>query len=175
MKLLKEIYESTVGKIKEDSLVQEKKYKVRKSARAVLFNKTGQIALLNVTKKNYHKLPGGGLEGQESILQALDRELIEEVGVGIEGESEVGLIVEYRDEINVLQFSYCYYGSIAGEIGKTSYSDSELKDGFELIWVDLNTAIEKMKKDIPSDYFGRFIQFRDLLILNETNEILRKK
>ena len=54
-------------------------YKPRTAARAVL-KKDGRIALLHVTKHNYYKLPGGGVDEGESIEQALERELLEEVG-----------------------------------------------------------------------------------------------
>ena len=40
-------------------------YKERRSSRAVVLDGDGKIALLHVTKKNFYKLPGGGVEEGE--------------------------------------------------------------------------------------------------------------
>lgn len=40
-------------------------FAVREAVRAVVFDYEGNIALLHVAKKNYYKLPGGGIEGAE--------------------------------------------------------------------------------------------------------------
>ena len=97
MELITEIYEEHIGHIKLDS---EELYKVRKASRAVLFNSLNQIALPFVSKNMYHKLPGGGIEKGESIIEALNREIIEEVGAKIDIISEIGTIIEYRDKFN---------------------------------------------------------------------------
>jgi 8-oxo-dGTP diphosphatase len=50
-----------------------KKFKVREAARAIVYDKDGNIAILNVSKQKYHKLPGGGIEEGEDIQSALKR------------------------------------------------------------------------------------------------------
>lgn len=47
------------------------KFEIRKAARAVVFDNDKNIGILYVGKHNYHKLPGGGLEGEENIDSAL--------------------------------------------------------------------------------------------------------
>ena len=54
MKLIKEICQ-------DDSDTNCEKYELRKAVRTVLVNTDGKIALLSVSKHNYHKLAGGGL------------------------------------------------------------------------------------------------------------------
>ena len=49
-------------------------YKERRASRAVVFDREKNIALLRITKKYFHKLPGGGIEDGESIADALERE-----------------------------------------------------------------------------------------------------
>ena len=63
MKLLKTIHTKDLF---DDALVYTGKYKLRKAGRAIIFDDENNIALLNVSKKNYHKLPGGGVEKQSS-------------------------------------------------------------------------------------------------------------
>lgn len=95
MELLAEISEKYLN-ISEKTI--EGSYKIRKAARSIVFNDFGQIALLYVSKNNYHKLPGGGIEESESISIALNREILEEVGAESEVLGEIGLTIEYRND-----------------------------------------------------------------------------
>lgn len=72
-------------------------YKERMTARAVVTDLEGRVYLMNVSKHKYHKLPGGGINATEEIVDALKRELLEEIGCQAEIISEIGSIVEYRD------------------------------------------------------------------------------
>jgi 8-oxo-dGTP pyrophosphatase MutT (NUDIX family) len=78
-------------------------------ARAVLLDSNGQVHLLFVSKHGYHKLPGGGLEEGEDAAQALERELMEEVGCKAEVITELGTIEECREypDGGLRQISYC--------------------------------------------------------------------
>src|SRR3989344_2508708 len=81
------------------------KYSLRRAARGILMN-NGKIALLNVTKQNYHKLPGGGIEKGESVGEAFKREILEETGCDCEIKDQSGIILEWRDLYKLLQISY---------------------------------------------------------------------
>ena len=39
-----------------------KNYSVREAVRAVVFDEDKKVALLYVSKENYYKIPGGGIE-----------------------------------------------------------------------------------------------------------------
>jgi len=171
MELISEIYEEQIGYVKSDS---EKLYKVRKASRSVLFNSLNQIALPFVSKNMYHKLPGGGIEKDESIIEALNREIMEEVGAKIDILAEIGIILEYRDKFNQLQISYCYLAKVNGILDSTSFTEEELSFGFQLKWVDFESAISIIKNDKPNNYMGRFIQKRDLAFLLKAKEIIGK-
>ena len=90
MQLLKVIRNEDIG-FKRKSV----KYKVRKAARAVLFDKD-KTALLFVFKHNYHKIPGGGVKSYEDIKIALSREILEETGCTAEIKEEIGVIKSGR-------------------------------------------------------------------------------
>lgn len=91
MKLILELKDEDIG-------MKSKRVKMKKrlAARAVLF-KGNKIALLHVTKYKYHKLPGGGVEKDETIEAALYREMMEETGCQIEIIKEVGKVIEHRN------------------------------------------------------------------------------
>ena len=170
MKLLKIIKEQDV--ISGFSAGVKVDYILRKAARAVVFDKDNKIALLNVSKKNYHKLPGGGIKDNENIKEGLERECEEEIGCDIEIKREIGLIKEYRDKINIFQESYCYLAKIRGKKGKPNFTKKELNHGFHLNWVKLDNAINLIKNDKPINYEGKFIVIRDLAFLKEVKKLI---
>ena len=58
---------------------ENKDYQVRKGAYAVILN-SSKNNVLTVYNKGYHFLPGGGIEGNESNITCIEREMIEETG-----------------------------------------------------------------------------------------------
>ncbi|MFH1398840.1 MAG: NUDIX domain-containing protein [Candidatus Woesearchaeota archaeon] len=72
----------------------------REASRAVLFDK-GLVPLLFVSKFNYYKIPGGGIDPGEDRKKALIREVQEETGCKIKLTGEVGKIIECRAEHNL--------------------------------------------------------------------------
>ena len=117
MKLLKEICHN-----------QEKpceKYRLRKAARSLVFNSKNEIALMNVSKHNYYKLPGGGIKLDEDIYKALEREIKEEVGAKIEIVRELGCIIEYGNELELLQINYCFVSNLKA-LGEPEFTETEI-------------------------------------------------
>lgn len=146
------------------------RYKLRTAARGLVITKN-KIALLFVSKYNYYKLPGGGIEQGENAEQAFIREVEEEVGCKVSNIKQYGKIIEYRDEFKLKQVSYVLTGEVDGEIGSNNLEPSEIDEGFELKWVPIKNAIEVMSSSKPTNYEGRFIVKRDLFILNHCLEL----
>lgn len=169
MDLISEIYEKDIGYTNEDINIA---YKLRKASRSIVLNDSQKIALLFVSKNNYHKLPGGGIEAGENIITALNREIMEEAGVSINVLGEIGTIIEYRDKHELLQISYCYYSEVEGDIKEPSFTEDETNNGFQLKWVTLDDAISIIGNDVPDNYVGKFIQSRDLMFLKSAECIL---
>ncbi len=138
----------------------------RRAARAIVTNDVGEVALLYVGKYKYHKLPGGGIEDGEDITQALERELLEEIGCQAEVTGEIGEIIEYRDAWGMMQTSYCYLARQIGAAVAPDFTDKELSEGFEIVWAkNMDVAIALLDNDDPQDYGGRFITMRDRTFL----------
>lgn len=116
-------------------------FKTREAVRAIVYDKDGKIAVLHVTKQNYYKLPGGGVEEGENVYNALKRECREELGCNIETYGEVGQVIEYRKMYQLKQISPCYLARVVGEKGKPSFTEEEAEDGFEIQWLPLEKAI----------------------------------
>ncbi|MBU2545338.1 NUDIX domain-containing protein [Patescibacteria group bacterium] len=166
MKLLLEISDKDVNNGSVERF--NKPYTLRKAARAIVVNDKNEIAFQFNSKYNYHKLPGGGINEGETILQGLKREIKEETGCeNIEIIDEIGMIIEYRNELDILQISYCYLAKPIGGMFEPQYDKGELEDGFKPLWVSKDEAIELLKEDKPNDYEGKFIVKRDLAFLEK--------
>jgi len=143
----------------------------RAASRAVLFDEENLIPMLFVGKYKYHKLPGGGIEKGEDEIIALHREIKEEAGCKAEILGEVGKVTEFRSEWNLYQTSYCWWGKVT-EKGTQDFTKKEKEQGFKLVWLGLDDAIKAVKNDKPENYEGKFIQERDLALLEEVEKII---
>lgn len=164
MQLLKEIASENIDKNLD--------YKLRRAARTILFNQEEKVALLYVSKHDYHKIPGGAIKTDEDKLYSLRREVQEEIGVKeLDIQDELGIIIEYRDgydryETGLIQVSYCYISYVNGEIGRPNFTKKEKELGLEVKWFSLEDAIEILENDVSNiDYVNDFIIKRDLCFL----------
>ena len=151
-------------KVQLEEIESSLDYRLREAVRAIVL-RGNKMALLYVSNENYHKLPGGGIEQGENLNQALEREILEEVGVTIENIREVGNIIEYRKQHKLKQISYCFVADVKDDTGKLNLTKEEKEDGFELKWVSIGDALELMKNDKPRDYLGTYVKARDISIL----------
>lgn len=150
-------------------------YSVREAARAIVVDDKGLIALLHVTKEGYYKLPGGGLEGDEDKIVALQRECEEEIGCNVEVTREVGMIVEYRKVFKLKQISYCYLANVTGEKRTPTPTEMEIERGFESVWVSYDEAMRLMNGSASNatNLEGRaYIVPRDTTLLSEVKKYL---
>jgi ADP-ribose pyrophosphatase YjhB (NUDIX family) len=147
----------------------------REAARAVVFDGENDIAILEVGIHNNHKLPGGGIEKGEGPIEALHREMREEIGCEIEIIGEVGSIDEKRDADNFLQINYCFLARVAGEKGLPEFDQYEIERGFRLKWMTIDEAIKTFETDESDDQIGQFITARDLIFLKEAKKIMENK
>lgn len=169
MKLLKTIRDVDVfGGATNNPILKE-----RNAARAVVIDeKSNKLGMVYVSKFDYYKIPGGGIEENENIEEALDRECMEEIGRHIDVIDEIGIITEYREKHNLKQDSFCYLAKTTSDQFKPNFTEDEIGEGFQLIWIGLNEAIEKQKNCKPKDYQGAFIKVRELTFLEEAKKKL---
>ena len=134
-------------------------------------------------KYGYCQIPGGGIDGNESIKEGLRREAHEETGFEIDHLEPLGVTVEYRNGSKydwVRSISFCFTAETGKEIG-TSYMEDEVEEGFEPIWVDFDEALKifededkKLQNLADKNYSGTFSTRRDLSILEFLKSIKEK-
>lgn len=134
----------------------------RNAVRAII-RKGNDIAMVKSDKEGYYKFPGGGMEENESRIDALIRETLEETGLSIIPETikEYGYTTEKRkstydfDEV-FIQNSYYYTAEVSDSISKLSLDDYEKALGYHLEFVPFEIAYEANKK-IGKNYHSSFI------------------
>ena len=122
----------------------------RPSVRGIIFDNDGNIAMVYSQKYHYYKFPGGGIEGNESHIETLARELKEEAGLTLIPESakEVGevLRIQKKDEtdedIILVQYNYYYTCEVEDKIGEQDLDDEEKDAEFVLKFVPIEEAIK---------------------------------
>ena len=99
--------------------------------------------------------------------------MLEEIGCEIEIISEVGQILEYRNQSKLKQTSYCFLAKQIGQQKKPDFTEHELADGFEMVWVkDIDEAIAICSQELILDYGFMFMKKRDLILLQAAKELL---
>ena len=82
-----------------------KEYKIRNTARCILLNDKNEICLLLIDrdddfgKMKHFETPGGGVEKGETLIDALKREMKEEVGYLIK---DINYLCEISNEYNLI-------------------------------------------------------------------------
>jgi 8-oxo-dGTP diphosphatase len=152
-------------------------YFLREAARAVVFDSDEAVALLHVTRDHYYKLPGGGIDAGEEPLQALKRELQEEIGCKAIVAHNLGTLLEQRYYQNMTQLSHCYLARVTGEKGQPAYTKKELESGFEIVWAkNIDTAIvllESSAQTAPDNLNVVFMRMRDVAITRRAKATLQ--
>jgi len=144
----------------------------RYGARGILLNAKKQIALMYMKNKGLYKLPGGGIDENETKEEAFTREVKEETGYHCHIISYLGSIEEHKLEKNFLHISYCFLAETVGKKGSLHLTKKEKSLGFKHQWFSIDEAIKMMEKSISScnQYGMLFTLTRDKTILEYYKE-----
>lgn len=142
-------------------------YAERETARAIVLDTDNNVALLYISTKGFHNLPGGGLESEESIAETLEREILEEIGCDITDVAKIGTVEEYCSRAALHQVSYGFTATVLGEKKEPSFTASEIVNGLKIIWMSLEDAIKTLESEVAiENYRGKFISARELTFLH---------
>lgn len=167
---MKEILFLNPEDVSEEEL---RNYEMRQAARAVVLDSNGNVALLHATKTDYFKLPGGGLDEDTDKILALKRECQEEIGCEIEVLNELGVVNEWRKFCALHQISYCYVAKVVGEKGVPDFTESEIEEGFEIVWLPYEEALSTLKESKAEQLEAKeYMVPRDVAILEASKGYL---
>ena len=153
------------------------KFYIRHAARCFLFN-NDKFCLLHILgedafgKRDHFETPGGGIEKEENLVEALKREIKEETGCDIKNINEIGKIsIEYK-LLNRIDVEYYFYAEIS-ERHETHLLDYEKKLSFDPYYFTIDEAIE-MYKTSKQTGCGKMIHERELNALLYLKNLLEK-
>ena len=120
---------------------------VRNSARSIIL-RDGKVAMIHSLRDDYYKFPGGGIEKDETPVEAMIRETREEAGLVVRPETvrEYGLVHRIqRGGVDpnecFIQDNFYYICESEEEIHPPQMEDYEVEAGFTLEFVDARHAI----------------------------------
>jgi 8-oxo-dGTP pyrophosphatase MutT (NUDIX family) len=130
-------------------------YRLRNAVRAVIF-RDKRIVLAYLSKTREYKFPGGGKKRDETIEDALRREVKEEIGATISSIGEKIAVIQeydkYPDDIEdyFTMISEYYLVRIDEDIGMQNLDKYEEELGFSPAEVEIEEAIRVNTENIDS-------------------------
>ncbi len=124
----------------------------RPTVKAIIVNDNDEVLLFS------SGLPGGGVEDGETNKQALERELMEEIGAKVSITRELGNVIAYRDELKLKYIFTGYECRLASLDIPTTVIDHEI--GKVCVWKKRTESIKEMEQHIvdvknnPDQYEG---------------------
>lgn len=146
-----------------------------RKARAILRNPRGELALTHEAAFGIYVLPGGALEDEESVEEALRRELREETGCRVLRVRELGCVEENRAHSNSVHLSYYFVVDTDTETFTPSLTAEEERAGVTVAWVPFEEARSLITEERCSTPQQKFLRARDLAALAAYEEWLREQ
>ncbi len=151
----------------------------RPSARGIII-KNNKIALVYSKKEKYYKFPGGGINENEDISEALIREVREETGMIVIPESirEFGSVMRrqksnYSPDTIFEQENYYYFCEAEKRLSSQELDDYEKEAEFSLRFVDIDEAINANDDYHSDDYFNEIMIKREMKVLQLVKDYLQ--
>ena len=150
----------------------------RNIVRAIVYNDNFEIALNKVHcfdkfgERDIYETPGGGVDPHETLIEALRREIKEEVGAEIDNIQEIGRVVDYYNLIQRRNNNHFYLAHITS-MGERHYTELEKSMNFSLVFVSIDEAIKLYEnfRDLP---VNNIVKQRELPILKTAKKKLTK-
>lgn len=147
-------------------------------SRGILLNEKNEVFLNKLYgdddfgHRDYYETPGGGKKVNETLEEALYREMREETGYEVEIVKELGMVNDYYNLIHRNNRNYYYLCKTKRFVGKTleDYEKTIIVDG---VWVDIGTAISLYEK-MGGSGVAILVKNRELPILKKVKKILEQ-
>ncbi len=165
-------------KLKDNEYEYTYNDKTRLIARAFVINDNNDIAILHIVgdddfgHRDYYETSGGGIEENESIQDAIVRELDEEIGYRCEIVNYLGIV---EDEYNLLHRNNINHYFLCKTVCQTkihhvSFGDSLIN---EICWLNIDEIISKYE-NMNDTKIARLVKNREYPIALYLKDVLEK-
>lgn len=163
-------------KLKDNEYEYINNYKTRLIARAFVINENNEIAILHIVgddifdHRDYYETSGGGIEENESIEEAILRELDEEIGYKCEIIKYLGVV---EDEYNLLHRNNVNHYFLCKTICKTNIHHVSFGDSLinEICWLNIDEIVSKYEQ-MNDTKIARLVKNREYPVALYLKEVL---
>ena len=141
----------------------------RSVARAILINDSKEVCLLHVVgiddfgNRNYYETPGGGINNDESLEEAVLREIHEETGFHASIITYLGYVDDYYNLIKRHNITH-YFLLKAESFDHEELEEYEKEIISEKVWVSFDKAIN-LYKNMNKEKLETLVSKRELPVL----------
>ena len=160
-----------LARIKDDLYPYHGYDHIRQTARALAENEEGKFGFLHIVGedlfgvRDHLETCGGGIEENEGILDALEREIEEEMGCSVKAYEIVGCILDAYNLIGRITLS-SFVHVLLDTKNKTKMHRTLEEEILinEIVWLDPKEALYKLEHDVHSNV-DKIVQRRDAIAL----------
>jgi 8-oxo-dGTP pyrophosphatase MutT (NUDIX family) len=169
------------GRLEDDIWPKEGYDHIRYTARALVENQEGKFGFLHIVGedlfgvRDHLETCGGGIEQGEFADQALQREVMEELGYRVESHELLGTVLDTYNLIRRITcsiFFHCRVHTTKPE--ETDRTEEEQILFKEVLWMEPEEALDRLENDVRCD-IGKLVQQRDALALRYYLEYKEKQ
>lgn len=151
----------------------------REVVRAILLDENNNVCLEYLLDddgfgpRDYYETPGGGVKSGEDHIQAIQREIEEEVGYKCEVIKFLAEVDDYYNLINRENHNYYYLVRRLNKVSQHLEEDEKIRIS-KIVWVDIDKAIS-LYEGMQNVLVGRLVKQRELPILKLAKMSLQSK
>ncbi|MDF9823718.1 8-oxo-dGTP diphosphatase [Breznakia sp. PF5-3] len=145
-------------------------YTKRWTVRCFAYNKDNELTFLRIIgtdalgRRNHLETIGGAVENDESLEEAIRREIKEEIGYTCEVVKEIGYIVDHYNSLNRETISTYFIVKLLDHVGGENRSEEELNLIQGIEHYDEEDAMKTLA-EYPKRTVNELVQRRDLMAL----------
>jgi len=126
---------------------------IRFTARVFVFDQEGRVGFLRIKgedgfgKRNHLETPGGGVELNESFVEAAHREILEELGATATHFEEIGVVIDRYNVINRMTFSVYFKAQLESLHQNTQRTEEEKILIDSVVWLNCSEIERELGKE----------------------------
>ena len=160
-----------IGRFKDDLWPYEGYDHIRYTARGLVEDQNGLFGFLHITgedifgKRDHLETCGGGIEEGEYADDALQREVLEEMGLHVLEYQLLGAVIDTYNLINRITYSTFFHCRVnrneKAVMHRTEAEEILIK---EIVWLTPEEALRRLQNDVHSNC-DIIVQRRDALVM----------